>query len=74
LKSKTISKPSFETKETEGEIWMKKTKDIYRFIRLPGSKITNVITHNSKETELLKYYRELTKLHKDHLSSEKLFK
>ncbi len=74
LKSKTISKPSFETKETEDEIWMKKTKDIYRFIRLPGSKITSVITHNSKETELLKYYRELTKLHKDHLSSEKLFK
>jgi len=74
LKSKTISKPSFETKETEDEIWMEKTKDIYRFIKLPGSKITNVITPHSKESELLKYYRELTKLHKDHLSSEKLFK
>jgi hypothetical protein len=74
LKSKTISKPSFETKETEDEIWMEKTKDMYRFIKLPGSKITNIITHHSEESELLKYYRELTKLHKDHLSSEKLFK
>lgn len=74
LKSKTISKPSFETQETEDEIWMEKTKDIYRFIKLPGSKITNIITHHSKESELLKHYRELTKLHKGHLSSEKLFK
>lgn len=74
LKSKTIPKPSFETKETEDEIWMKKIKDIYRFVRLPGSKIPDVITHNSEEAELQKYYRELTELHKDHLSSEKLFK
>ncbi len=69
LKSKTIPTPSYEAKEIEDVIWMKKTKYMYKIIRLPGSEITNDITHIAKETELQKYYKEAIELHRNPLSS-----
>lgn len=62
LKSKTISNPSSENTETEGEIWMKKTKGIHKIIKLPGSEIKSDITHIIKETKLQKYYKETMEL------------
>ncbi len=70
LKSKTISTSSYEAKEIEDEIWMKKTKDMCEIIRLPGSEITNDITHIAKETKLQKYYKEALELHRNPLSSD----
>jgi len=62
LKSKTISSPSFEDTETEGEIWMKKTKGMHKIIKLPGSEIKSDITLIIKETKLHKYYKETMEL------------
>ena len=69
LKSKTISNPSSENTETEGEIWMKKTKDMYKIIKQPGSEIKSDITHIIKETKLQKYYKETIELNKNPFSS-----
>ncbi len=74
LNSKTTLRPSFENTETEGEVWMKKTKDMHEIFKLPKSEIKSDITNISKERKLLKYYRKTMELHKNPLSSEKILK
>ena len=69
LKSKAISNPSSENTETEGEIWMKKTKDTHKIIKPPGSEIKSDITHIIKETKLQKYYKETMESNKTPSSS-----